>query len=71
MMNSIIDVFRSMWRFFLYQFRSINPDENAIVEVFYGNFFGGLSIIGTMAVIMAGVGLFLLVFNLVRSFLNK
>ncbi len=30
---------------------------------------GGLTFVGTMAVIMAGVALLLLVFNLIRSFL--
>ena len=31
---------------------------------------GSLTFIGTLAVIMAGVGLLLLVFNLIRSFLT-
>lgn len=37
-----------------------------ITELFYAD--GALTFIGTLAVIMAGIGLLLLVFNLIRSF---
>lgn len=59
MIATIVEV----WSAVMTQITSTFAD---ITELFYAE--NSLTFIGTLAVIMAGIGLLLLVFNLIRSF---
>lgn len=65
----MIAAFTEVWTSLLTWFTTLFP---AVSEFFYdtsGEAGGELTFAGTCAVIMAGVALILLVFNLIRSFL--
>ena len=62
---SIISSFVEVWQALVNYVVSLFP---SIIELFYVAE-TGLTFVGVIAVIMAGVALMLLVFNLIRSFL--
>lgn len=59
----MITAFTEVWTAVSTYLTSLFPD---IIELFYAD--GALTFVGVMAVIMAGIALVLLVFNLIRSF---
>lgn len=61
----MISAFVTVWEAVSTFLTSLFPD---VIALFYAS--DGLTFVGTMAVIMAGIGLILLVFNLIRSFFS-
>lgn len=59
----MITAFTEVWTAVSTYLTSLFP---AIIELFYAD--NALTFVGVMAVIMAGIALVLLVFNLIRSF---
>lgn len=62
-MTSIIQAFVDVWSAVSTFLVSLFPD---LIALFYAE--GALTFVGVMAVIMAGIGIILLVWNLIRSF---
>lgn len=61
----MISAFVTVWEAVSTFLTSLFPD---VIALFYAE--SGLTFVGTMAVVMAGIGLILLVFNLIRSFFS-
>lgn len=59
----MITAFTEVWTAVSTYLTSLFP---TLIELFYAD--GALTFVGVMAVIMAGIALVLLVFNLIRSF---
>ena len=59
----MISAFVDVWTAVSAHLASLFPD---LIALFYAD--GALTFVGVMAVIMAGISLVLLVFNLIRSF---
>lgn len=64
-MASIISSFVAVWEALTTYLVSLFPQ---LIELFYAD--GSLTFVGVMAVIMAGISLILLVWNLIRSFFS-
>lgn len=62
-MTSIIGAFTEVWTAVSTFLTSLFP---SVISLFYVE--GSLTFVGVMAVIMAGIAIVLLVFNLIRSF---
>lgn len=62
----MMTVITNVWTAVINWLTSIFP---LVTEFFYSSADGTLTFAGTLAIIMAGVALILLVFNLIRSFL--
>lgn len=62
-MASIISSFTSIWGELI---TFLTGQFDSILSLFYVD--GSLTFVGVMAVVMAGISMILLVFNLVRSF---
>lgn len=62
-MASIVQSFVDVWTALSSFLVSLFPN---LIALFYAD--GALTFVGVMAVIMAGIGLILLVWNLIRSF---
>lgn len=62
-MTSIIGAFTAVWSELATYLTGLFPD---LIELFYAE--GSLTFVGVMAVIMAGISIMLLVWNLIRSF---
>lgn len=64
-METIVSLFVAVWTAVSGFLVQLFPD---IIALFYAE--GALTFVGVMAVIMAGVSLILLIFNLIRSFFS-
>lgn len=62
-MTSIIGAFTAVWAELATYLTGLFPD---LIALFYAD--GNLTFVGVMAVIMAGISIMLLVWNLIRSF---
>ena len=62
----MMTIITNVWTAVINWLTSIFP---LVTEFFYSSETQSLTFVGTLAVIMAGVALILLVFNLIRSFL--
>lgn len=64
-MGSIISAFADVWTELASFMVGLFPD---LIALFYAD--GALTFVGVMAVIMAGISIMLLVWNLIRSFFS-